>query len=297
MLLVKINFIIIINLISKLIIIKQMSAELPPTEYFSGINFNPDFYTSGSDNITTEEAKNLIVAYNTSSTDTITTLTTTNINAIGSALNIGPNLTSGSALIIGSDTNSQTSIKGSAIGLLGNSTVSGFLTTTGATTSNTYNISGIPPTLTKLSLGYYVNYAKISASFATANKYIYSPSVNTSTGESHYLNAGVYFASIHMYTIAPAGQTYSSTFSLGVATGTNIQTMPVNSQYGTFNIESSDLIATNTGSNITGNYFMYSHSGCFTLTSSSFANIEFHLNAQSGATLTFNLYGCIYRIG
>ena len=26
-------------------------------------------------------------------------------------------------------------------------------------------------------------------------------------------------------------------------------------------------------------------------------NIEFHLNAQSGATLTFNLYGCIYRIG
>ena len=43
-----------------------MSADLPPTEYFSGINFNPDFYTSGSDNITIEETKNLIVAYNTS---------------------------------------------------------------------------------------------------------------------------------------------------------------------------------------------------------------------------------------
>jgi hypothetical protein len=274
-----------------------MSSELPPTEYFSGISFNPDFYTSGSDNITTEEAKNLIIAYNTSSTDTITTLNTTNINSIGSTLNIGPNLTSNSVIIIGSDTHTQTSIKGTAIGLLGNSTVTGILTTTGATTSNTYNLSGIPPTLTKFSLGYYVNYAKISASYATANKYIYLPSVNTSTGESHYLNAGVYFASIHMYTIAPAGQTYSSTFSLGVATGTNIQTMPVNSQYGTFNIESSDLIATNTGSNITGNYFMYSHSGCFTLTSSSFANIEFHLNAQSGATLTFNLYGSIHRIG
>ncbi len=41
---------------------------------------------------------------------------------------------------------------------------------------------------------------------------------------------------------------------------------------------------------------MYSHSGCFTLASSSFANLEFHLNAQSGASLTFNLYGCIYRI-
>ena len=73
--------------------------------------------------------------------------------------------------------------------------------------------------------------------------------------------------------------------------------MPVNSQYGTFNIESSDLIATNAGAIITGNYFMYSHSGCFTLTSSAFANIEFHLNAQSGATLTFNLSGTIYRIG
>jgi hypothetical protein len=268
-----------------------MSSELPPTEYFSGISFNPDFYTSGSDNITIEETKNLIVAYNTSSTDTITTLNTTNVNAIGSNLNIGPNLTSGSVIIIGSDTHSQTTIKGSAIGLIGNTTVSG------STTSNTYNLSGTPPTLTKLSLGYYVNYAKITASYATSNKFIYSPSVNTSTGESHYLNAGVYFASIHMYTIAPAGQTYSSTFSLGVATGTNIQTMPVNSQYGTYNIESSDMIATNAGATITGNYFMYSHSGCFTLTSSSFANIEFDLKVQSGATLTFNLYGSIHRIG
>jgi len=272
-----------------------MSAELPPTEYFSGIIFNPDFYNSGSEYSTVEETKNLIVAYSSSASDTITTLNTTNVNAIGSTLNIGPNLTSGS-VIIGSDTNTQATIKSSAIGLIGNTTASGNLTTTGTTTSNTYNLSGTTPTLTKLSLGYYFNYAKISASFATANKFIYSPSVNTSTGESHYLNAGVYFASIHMYTIAPAGQTYSSTFSLGVATGTSIQTMPVNSQYGTFNIESSDLIATNTGANITGNYFMYSHSGCFTLASSSFANLEFHLNAQSGATLTFNLYGCIYRI-
>jgi hypothetical protein len=273
-----------------------MSSELPPTEYFSGINFNPDFYTTGSNYSTIEETKNLIIAYSSSASDTITTLNTTNINAIGSTLNIGPNLTTGSAVVIGSDTSTQTSIKSTSIGLLGNTTVVGTSTITGITTSNAYNLSGTTPSLTKLSLGYYFNYAKISASFATANKFIYSPSVNTSTTESHYLNAGVYFASIHMYTIAPAGQTYSSTFSLGVATGTNAQTMPVNSQYGTFNIESSDLIATNTGANVTGNYFMYSHSGCFTLASSSFANLEFHLNAQSGATLTFNLYGCIYRI-
>ncbi len=72
--------------------------------------------------------------------------------------------------------------------------------------------------------------------------------------------------------------------------------MPVYSQQGTFTIESSDLIATNAGANMTGNYFMYSHSGCLTLASSSFVNLEFDLKVQSGATLTFNLYGTIYRI-
>ena len=274
-----------------------MSSELPPTEYFSGISFNPDFYTSGSDNITTEEAKNLIIAYNTSSTSTITTLSTTNINAIGSDLNIGPNLTSGSVIIIGSDTNSQTTIKGIAIGLLGNTTITGNLTTTGTTTSNTYNLSGTTPTLSKASLGYYVNYIKVSASYAASNKFLYTPASNTSTTESHYLNPGVYMANIHLSVVASAGQTYSSTFNLGVATGTNIQAMPANSQYGTINVKSDDFVATNTGSNITGNYFVYSHSGCFTIASSSFVNLEFMLTVQSGATQTYNLYGCIHRIG
>ena len=102
-----------------------MSSELPPTEYFSGINFNPDFYTTGSNYSTIEETKSLIIEYSSSSTSTISTLNTTNINAIGSSLNIGPNLTSGSAVVIGSDTNTQTSIKNTSIGLLGNTTVVG----------------------------------------------------------------------------------------------------------------------------------------------------------------------------
>ena len=103
-------------------------------------------------------------------------------------------------------------------------------------------------------------------------------------------------ANIHLYLFAPAGQTYSTTFSLGVATGTNIQTMPVNSQYVALNIDSSDFLATNSGANITGNYFVFSHSGCFTLASSSFVHIEFNLKVQSGASQTYNLYGCIHRI-
>jgi hypothetical protein len=220
-----------------------MASELPPTYYFTDITFNPAFYSSGSDNITNEEAKKNYLTYPTAQgTETISTLNSSTI------------------------------------------------------TSNSYKLSGIPPTLAKSSLGYYVNYAKVSASYATSNKFLYSPSSNTSTSESHYLNSGVYMANIHLYLFAPAGQTYSSTFSLGVATGTNIQTMPVNSQYGALNIESSDFVATNSGSNITGNYFVFSHSGCFTLASSSFVNIELYLKVQSGASQTYNLYGCIHRI-
>jgi hypothetical protein len=220
-----------------------MASELPPTYYFTDITFNPAFYSSGSDNITNEEAKKNYLTYPTAQgTETISTLNSSTI------------------------------------------------------TSNSYKLSGIPPTLAKSSLGYYVNYAKVSASYATSNKFLYSPSSNTATTESHYLNSGVYMANIHLYVFAPAGQTYSSTFSLGVATGTNIQTMPVNSQYGALNIESSDFVATNSGSNITGNYFVFSHSGCFTLASSSFVHIEFNLKVQSGASQTYNLYGCIHRI-
>ena len=45
-------------------------------------------------------------------------------------------MTSGSVIIIGSDTSSQTTIKSTAIGILGNTTVTGNLTTTGIITAN-----------------------------------------------------------------------------------------------------------------------------------------------------------------
>ena len=46
-----------------------------------------------------------------------------------------------------------------------------------------------------------------------------------------------------------------------------------------------------------GNTFIFSHSGCFTLTSSSFVHLQFFMTVQSGATQSYNLYGCIHRIG
>ena len=102
-----------------------MSSELPPTEYFSGINFNPDFYSSGSDNITTEEAKNLIIAYTSSGSDTITTLATSTINTLGSTLTIGANGTTSDTVNIGTNSNTQTNIYGGLIGLLSDTTITG----------------------------------------------------------------------------------------------------------------------------------------------------------------------------
>ena len=267
-----------------------MASELPPTYYFTDISFNPSFYSSGSDNITLEEAKSLILSNTNSGTDTITTLTTATINTLGSTLSIGTNGTTSDTVIIGTNSNTQTNIYGGIIGLLSNTTILGNLT------SNSYNLSGTTPTLTKASLGYYVNYAIVSASYAASNKYLYAPTSHTAVTDSNYLYPGVYMANIHLNLYAAAGQTYSSTFTLSVATGTNIQTMPTNSQYGNINIKSDDFIAKNTGANITGNNFIFSHSGCFTLTSSSFVHLQFFMTVQSGATQSYNLYGCIHRI-
>ena len=115
-----------------------MASELPPTYYFTDITINPAFYSSGSENITNEEAKKNYLTYPTAQgTETISTLNSSTI------------------------------------------------------TSNSYNLSGIPPTLTKSSLGYFVNYAKVSASYATSNKFLYSPSSNTATTDSHYLNGAL----------------------------------------------------------------------------------------------------------
>jgi hypothetical protein len=174
--------------------------------------------------------------------------------------------------------------------------IGGALTVTQTVTANSFKLSGIPPTLTKSSLGYYLNYTKVSASYSADPKYLYSPTSNEATTDSNYLEAGVYMANIHMYAVT-TGHTYSNTFQIGVAAGTNIQTMPVNSQYGTMVLTSGDLTSANAGATTTNNNYVFSHSGCFTLTSSRFVHLEFYLKNQSGVPAqTYNLYGCIYRI-
>ena len=91
--------------------------EAPPTYYFSGITFNPSFY----------QTSDYLVFPIAQGTETISTLKTSTIYTASNALNIGSNGSTGNAIIIGSDTNAQTTIKSTSIGLLGNTTVVGNL--------------------------------------------------------------------------------------------------------------------------------------------------------------------------
>ena len=74
-------------------------SEAPPTYYFSGITFNPDFYqTVSGDYLTLATAKSSFLSYPTAQgTETITTLTSTTINSSSEAsdLSIVPSQTSG----------------------------------------------------------------------------------------------------------------------------------------------------------------------------------------------------------
>ncbi len=74
-----------------------MAAEIPPTDYFNGITFNPDFYqSSSSDYLTASTAQNYFLAYPTAQgTETITTLKTASIDTPASttAFSLLPSLT------------------------------------------------------------------------------------------------------------------------------------------------------------------------------------------------------------
>jgi hypothetical protein len=100
-------------------------AESPPTYYFSGITFNPSFYTS--DYITKETGKKYFLSYPIAQgTETISTLIASTINSSASndTVNLFNNITTGTLnlgnttgttanlmgnIVIGNDTNNSTS--------------------------------------------------------------------------------------------------------------------------------------------------------------------------------------------
>ena len=67
-----------------------MASELPPTDYFTGISFNPDFYQStSSDYLTASTGKSYFLSYPTAQgTETITTLKSSSIDSSSTTTNM-----------------------------------------------------------------------------------------------------------------------------------------------------------------------------------------------------------------
>jgi hypothetical protein len=109
-----------------------MSGDTPPTYYFSGITFNPSFFTtSSSDYLTKQTAKSYFLSYPTAQgTETISTLNCAVLNTPSqtSNLDIGVNIINGTismgdvqtngSIIIGNNGNTDTQIKGGLIKLM-----------------------------------------------------------------------------------------------------------------------------------------------------------------------------------
>jgi hypothetical protein len=150
-------------------------------------------------------------------------------------------------------------------------------------------------------MNYFVNCPVASTGNIAVSKYIYSPSSNSSTGNSHYFPPGIYDVDINAYFYAIGSPTIASgSFVMGASTGTNIQAMPANSQYGVINIQSPTIPFANTGAiNLNSQSFGYSHKGCFVLTSSAFINVEVFINSLTitGGNINMNVYGVVKRIG
>ena len=110
------------------------NAETPPTYYFSGIKFNPSFYTSSSsDYLTKQTAKSYFLSYPIAQgTETISTLNCAVLNTPSSTsnLDLGTNIINGTismgdvqtngSIIIGNNGNTDTQIKGGTIKLMNN---------------------------------------------------------------------------------------------------------------------------------------------------------------------------------
>ena len=93
-----------------------MSTETPPTYYFSGIKFNPSFYTSSSsDYLTKQTAKSYFLSYPTAQgTETISTLNCAVLNTPSqtSNLDLGTNIINGTISMGDVQTNGVWAIAG-----------------------------------------------------------------------------------------------------------------------------------------------------------------------------------------
>jgi len=161
---------------------------------------------------------------------------------------------------------------------------------------NTCSLTGTPPsTLGKTSLNYFVNYANISKNTNTT-LYAYAPLSNTATTDAHYLNPGIYVVDIKLtYNEAGSPSASTATFTMGVSYSTTTGTLSTTAQVGTVALSSIVLSPTLFGKN--GIPIGYSYTGCFSLPSASYVNLQTIIGgAVTAGTVTINLNGCIRRI-
>jgi len=289
-----------------------------PSPNFSTIDFNPSFFTS-STYLTVDEADSLYL--NKSVPDTANVLETFSVGisantiqagsvTVTTVLNSDSVDSSGTTLTLGATNATKVTtskpFSASSFDSTGSTLTLGVTNATTVTTSlpfyaNSYYFTGTAPTLSKTSMNYFVNYSAVAEGFTTTGaRYLYTPASN-SAGASHYFNAGVYEANVHVYVVQTGGPTFSGcTFTIGAASGTATGTISKTSQYGTYNVTSPTFSAANPGGvNFNGNGFVLSHTGCFTLASSAFINLELYigaLTAITAGTVTFSIYGCVKRI-
>jgi hypothetical protein len=296
-----------------------------PSPNFSTIDFNPSFFTSSTGltvaeadalylNKSTPDTANVLETFNAgisvSSLQATTASVTSNLqvsgilisdslDSVGATLTLGPtNATKVTTSKPFSASSFDSTGSTLTLGVTNATTVSTAL----PFTANSYNLTGTTPTLSKSSMSYFVNYSAVSEGFTTTgSRYLYTPASNTSTANSHYFNAGVYEANIHVYVVQTGGPTFSGcAFTIGAASGTATGTISKTAQYGGYNVTSPAFSVGNPGGvNLNGNGCVFSHTGCFTIASSAFINLELFissLTAITNGTVTFSVYGCVKRI-
>jgi hypothetical protein len=268
-----------------------MTTNTAPSPSFSGINFNPDFFTS-STSLTVSEADALYL--NKTVADTANVLETFTVGISANALQATTASITTSLEVLGTLTSNSLDSVGTTLTL--GPTNATTITTALPFYANSYYLTGTSPTPSKTSMSYFVNYANVSKNTNTT-WYLYTPGTNSATTDAHYLNAGVYFASMVMsYAEAGSPSAVAFTYTLGVSTTLTTGSIGGATAVGTTVISQIGYTPLLYGRN--ANPFSFSYSGCFTLTSARYVSLQLAMVGTSTAgTITANLSGTIRRIG
>ena len=277
-----------------------MATDTAPSPNFSGIDFNPDFFST-STSLTLSEEDTLYL--NKSVADTANVLETFTVGISANALQATTASITSTLQVMGELSTDFLDSVGTTL-TLGNGTATSVRTAL-PFYANSYYLTGTAPTLSKASMNYFVNYGSVSTGYTTTgSRYLYTPTTNSSTSNSNYFQAGIYEAIIHVYVVQTGGPTFSGcAFTLGVASGTVVSASAISTsaQYGGTMLVPSTSFTTGNAGGVNLNFLgaVFSHTACFTLASSAFINLELFVSTLTSiidGTVNFSVFGCVKRI-